>query len=164
YSDNGKGLRYLDLKTGNVLIGSYGIIPRDDGVDVCSGQFLPRVGFAYRVTSSTVVRAGYGMNADSNNWRDFRNAYPANLFVDNTTGNSNAIAVASLTGLNATVASGAKTLPTGVALTPLPDLSSGKIPLPNNISTTTIPQPFRRGYIHNFNFTVEQEWKGFVLN
>ena len=72
--------------------------------------------------------------------------------------------MASLTGLNATVASGAKTLPIGVALTPLPDLSSGKIPLPNNISTTTIPQPFRRGYIHNFNFTVEQEWKGFVLN
>ena len=164
YSDNGKGLRYLDLKTGNVLIGGYGNIPRDDGVDVGSGQFLPRVGLAYRLTSSTVVRAGYGITADSNNWRDFRNAYPANLFVDNTTGNSNAIAVASLTGLNATVASGAKTLPIGVALTPLPDLSSGKIPLPNNISTTTIPQPFRRGYIHNFNFTVEQEWKGFVLN
>jgi len=164
YSDNGKGLRYLDLKTGNVLIGGYGNIPRDDGVDVGSGQFLPRVGFAYRVTSSTVVRAGYGMNADSNNWRDFRNAYPANLFVDNTTGNSNAIAVASLTGLNATVASGAKTLPTGVVLTPLPDLSNGVIPLPLNVGTTTIPQPFRRGYIHNFNFTVQQEWKGFVLD
>jgi hypothetical protein len=164
YSDNDKGLRYLDLKTGNVLIGGFGNIPRDDGVDVGSGQFLPRVGFAYRLTSSTVVRAGYGMNADSNNWRDFRNAYPANLFVDNTTGNQNAIAVASLTGLNATVASGVKTLPSGVVLTPLPDLSSGVIPLPTNISTTTIPQPFRRGYIHNFNFTVQQEWKGFVLD
>ena len=164
YSDNGKGLRYLDLKTGNVLIGGYGNIPRDDGVDVGSGQFLPRVGFAYRLTSSTVVRTGYGMNADSNNWRDFRNAYPANVFVDNITGNSNAIAVTSLTGLNATVASGAKTLPTGVVLTPLPDLSSGVIPLPLNIGTTTIPQPFRRGYIHNFNFTLQQEWKGFVLD
>ena len=164
YSDNGKGLRYLDLKTGNVLIGGYGNIPRDDGVDVGSGQFLPRVGFAYRLTSSTVVRTGYGMNADSNNWRDFRNAYPANVFVDNITGNSNAIAVTSLTGLNASVASGAKTLPTGVVLTPLPDLSSGVIPLPLNIGTTTIPQPFRRGYIHNFNFTLQQEWKGFVLD
>ncbi|PYY13165.1 MAG: hypothetical protein DMG61_14285, partial [Acidobacteria bacterium] len=164
YSDNGKGLRYLDLKTGNVLIGGYGNIPRDDGVDVGSGQFLPRVGFAYRLTSSTVVRTGYGINADSNNWRDFRNAYPANVFVDNITGNSNAIAVTSLTGLNASVASGAKTLPTGVVLTPLPNLSSGVIPLPLNVGTTTIPQPFRRGYIHNFNFMLEQEWKGFVLN
>ena len=164
YSDNGKGLRYLNLATGNVLIGGYGNIPQDDGVDVGSGQFLPRVGLAYRLTSSTVVRTGYGITADSNNWRDFRNAYPANLFIDNITGNANAVAVASLTGLNATVATGAKTLPSGVVLTPLPNLSSGVIPLPTNVGTTTIPQPFRRGYIHNFNFMVEQEWKGFVLN
>jgi len=164
YSDNGKGLRYLNLSTGNVLVGGNGNVPQDDGVDVGSGQFLPRVGFAYRVTSSTVVRTGYGITADSNNWRDFRNSYPANVFIDNTTGNSNAIAVTSLTGLNATIASGAKTLPSGVVLTPIPDVSSGVIPLPTNITTTTIPQPFRRGYIHNFNFMVEQEWKGFVLN
>jgi outer membrane receptor protein involved in Fe transport len=164
YSDNGKGLRYLNLATGNVLIGGNGNIPQDDGVDVGGGQFLPRVGLAYRLTSSTVIRAGYGMNADSNNWRDFRNSYPANVFIDNTTGNSNAIAVTSLTGLNATIASGAKTLPSGVVLSPIPDVSSGTIPLPTNITTTTIPQPFRRGYIHNFNLMVEQEWKGFVLN
>jgi hypothetical protein len=165
YSDNGKGLRYLNLQTGNVLIGGYGNIPRDDGVDVGSGQFLPRVGFAYRLTSSTVVRTGYGMNADSNNWRDFRNAYPANLFVDNTTGSTAGIVtVASLTGLNGTLASGAKTVPSGVVLSPIPNLSSGVIPLPLNVGTTTIPQPFRRGYIHNFNFTVQQEWKGFVLD
>ena len=164
YSDNGKGLRYLQLSTGNVLIGGFGNVPRNDGVDVGKGQFLPRVGFAYRLTPSTVVRGGYGISADSNNWRDFRNAYPANVFVDNVTGNSNAVAVASLTGLNARVASGAVTLPTGVVLTPLPNISSGSIPLPSNISTTTIPQPFRRGYIHNFNFMVQQEWKGLVLN
>jgi len=164
YSDNGKGLRYLNLATGNVLIGGYGNIPRNDGVDVGKGQFLPRLGLAYRLTPSTVIRAGYGISADSNNWRDFRNAYPANLFVTNSTGTNNAIAVASLTGLNAKVASGAVTLPTGIVLTPLPDLSSGTIPLPSNIGTTTIPQPFHRGYIHNFNLMVQQEWKGFVLN
>jgi len=165
YSDNGKGLRYLNLATGNVLVGGNGNIPQDDGVDVGSGQFLPRVGFAYRLTSSTVVRAGYGINADSNNWRDFRNAYPANVFIDNALANTkDAIAVASLTGLNATIASGAKTLPSGVVLSPIPDVSSGVVPLPLNITTTTIPQPFRRGYIHNFNFMVQQEWKGFVLD
>ena len=165
YSDNGKGLRYLQLSTGNVVIGGNGNIPRDDGVDVGSGQFLPRVGFAYRLTSSTVVRTGYGITADSNNWRDFRNSYPANVFIDNALANTkDAIAVASLTGLNATIASGAKTVPTGVVLSSIPDVSSGVVPLPTNITTTTIPQPFRRGYIHNFNFMVEQEWKGFVLN
>jgi carboxypeptidase family protein len=165
YSDNGKGLRYLNLQTGNVLVGGNGNVPQDDGVDVGSGQFLPRVGLAYRLTSSTVVRTGYGITADSNNWRDFRNSYPANLFIDNTTGSTAGIVtVASLTGLNATLASGAKTVPSGVVLSPIPNVSSGVIPLPTNITTTTIPQPFRRGYIHNFNFMVEQEWKGFVLN
>jgi carboxypeptidase family protein len=165
YSDNGKGLRYLNLATGNVLVGGNGNIPQNDGVDVGSGQFLPRVGLAYRLTNSTVVRTGYGITADSNNWRDFRNSYPANLFIDNTTGSTAGIVtVASLTGLNATLASGAKRVPTGVVLSPIPDVSSGSVPLPTNITTTTIPQPFRRGYIHNFNFMVEQEWNGLVLN
>lgn len=165
YSDNGKGLRYLNLQTGNVLVGGNGNVPQDDGVDVGSGQFLPRVGLAYRLTSSTVVRTGYGITADSNNWRDFRNSYPANLFIDNTTGSTAGIVtVASLTGLNATLASGAKTIPSGVVLSPIPNVSSGVIPLPTNITTTTIPQPFRRGYIHNFNFMVEQEWNGLVLS
>jgi len=165
YSDNGKGLRYLNLSTGNVLVGGNGNVPQDDGVDVGSGQFLPRIGLAYRLTNSTVVRTGYGITADSNNWRDFRNSYPANVFIDNTTGSSAGIVtVASLTGLNATLASGAKTVPSGVVLSPIPDVSSGSVPLPTNITTTTIPQPFRRGYIHNFNFMVEQEWNGFVLS
>jgi hypothetical protein len=36
------------LRSGNVLIGGYGNAPVDDGIDVGIGQFLPRVGFAYR--------------------------------------------------------------------------------------------------------------------
>ncbi|HTD21043.1 MAG TPA: TonB-dependent receptor [Terriglobales bacterium] len=165
YSDNGKGLRYLDLNTGNVLIGGYGTVPRDDRVDVGSGQFLPRIGIAYRLTSSTVIRAGYGQSADPNNWRYFRNAYPANIIVNNAVANSaNFIPVASLTGLNgAGLGSGSYNVPTGIVLVPLPDLSSGVIPLPTNASTTTIRNPFRRGYINSFNFMVQQEWKGLVL-
>src|ERR1035441_8686915 len=54
YSDNGKGLRVLDLNTGNVNIGGYGGVPRNDGIDTGHGEFLPRLGAAYRLTSSTV--------------------------------------------------------------------------------------------------------------
>ena len=50
YSDNDKGLRYLNLATGQVLIGGYGNVPRNDGIDTGIGQFLPRVGIAYTVT------------------------------------------------------------------------------------------------------------------
>ncbi|GAC1650416.1 MAG: hypothetical protein NVS9B15_10000 [Acidobacteriaceae bacterium] len=56
YGDNGKGLRYLDLTTGNVLIGGYGDVPRNDGIDVGHGLFLPRLGVAYRVTPSRRLR------------------------------------------------------------------------------------------------------------
>jgi hypothetical protein len=159
YSDNGKGLRYLDLNTGNVLIGGYGNVPRDDGIDVGHGQFLPRVGITYSPTPTTVLRAGYGISADPNNWRYFRNAYPAVLLDTNTAANTaNYVPAASLTGLNGTgLGSGSYSVPTGVVLAPLPDLSSGSIPLPTSVSTTTIQNPFRRGYINSFNLMIQQQ-------
>lgn len=167
YSDNGKGLRLLDLNTGKVLIGGYGNIPQDDRMDVGSGQFMPRVGVAYRLTSSTVIRAGYGMSADPYQWHVLRNAYPAVLLDTNiqVTGNgADYVPAASLTGLNGTgLGGGAYSIPTGITLAPLPDLSSGVVPLPTNISTTTFANPYRRGYINSFNFMVEQDWKGIVL-
>ena len=166
YADNGKGLRYLDLKTGNILIGGFGNVPRNDGIDTGSGRFLPRVGLNYRIKNSTVLRAGYGQSADPNNWRYFRNAYPAVVIDNNIPGSSaDFIPVASLTGLNgAGLGGGSYTVPTGVVLQPLPDLSSGSIPIPTSVNTTTIQNPFRRGYINSFNLTAQQEWKGYVLD
>ncbi|MBX6358698.1 MAG: TonB-dependent receptor [Acidobacterium ailaaui] len=159
YSDNGKGLRVLDLTTGKVLLGGYGNVPRDDGMDVGSGQFLPRLGLAYRATPDTVIRAGYGMSADPYTWHVLRNAYPSVLLDTNTPANTaDFIPAASLTGANGTgLGSGTYSVPTGIVLAPLPDLSSGMISLPKNISTTTVPNPFHRGYIHSYNFTVEQQ-------
>ncbi|MBV9147263.1 MAG: TonB-dependent receptor [Acidobacteria bacterium] len=165
YSDNAKGLRYLNLATGNVLVGGYGSIPKDDGIDAGRGEFLPRLGVAYRLTEHTVIRGGYGMSADPNNWRYFRNAYPANIIVNNTVPNSSDfIPVASLTGLNGTaLGGGSYSVPTGIVLSPLPDLSSGVVPLPTNASTTTIPNPFRRGYINSYNLMIQHEIAGFVV-
>jgi outer membrane receptor protein involved in Fe transport len=166
YSDNGKGLRVLDLNTGKVLLGGYGSTPVNDGVDVGKGQFLPRLGVAYRLTSSTVLRVGYGMSADPYSWHVLRNAYPSVLLDTNTPANgADFIPAASLTGLNGTgLGGGSYSVPSGVVLAPLPNLSSGSIPLPTNISTTTVPTQFNRGFVNSYNLTVEQEWKDFVLN
>jgi hypothetical protein len=165
YADNGLGLRYLDPLTGNVLIGGKGNVPRDDGIDVGSGQWLPRVGVAYRLTSSTVVRAGFGQSADPTNWRFFRNSFPSVVIVNNVSTNTGQfIPAASLTGLNGTgLGGGSYNVPTGILLPALPDLSSGVVPLPANVGTTTAANPFRRGYINSFNFTVQQDWKGTVF-
>ncbi|HKV26609.1 MAG TPA: TonB-dependent receptor [Candidatus Acidoferrum sp.] len=167
YSDNGKGLRWLNPRDGNVYIGGYGNVPQNDGVDVGLGKFLPRIGAAYRLTNSTVIRAGYGMSLDPNNWRYFRNAYPAAVVSNNvnpTATTKDFTPAASLTGTNGTgLGGGTYSVPTGLVLIPPPDLSTGVVPLPTNAGTTTVPSPFDRGYINSFNLTVEQEFKGFVF-
>jgi outer membrane receptor protein involved in Fe transport len=165
YSDHDTGLRWFNPATGNVMLGGNGGVPRNDGIDVGSGQFLPRVGLAYRLHESTVIRAGYGMSADPNNWRYFRNAYPSVVISTNQPSVAGTfVAAASLTGTNGTnLGSGTYSVPTGLVLLPIPNLSSGVIPLPTNASTTTIPNPFRRGYVNSFNVMLEQQWNRFVL-
>jgi hypothetical protein len=162
YSDIG-GARVLDPTTMNVLVGggSSGI-PVNDGIDVGHGLFLPRLGFAYRPTDKTVIRAGYGISADANNWRFLRNAYPAVTISDFTGISGNPFAPAgSLTGLNAV--GPYASIPVGIPEIPLNGgTSPGVFPLPDGVGTTTIPKNFRRGYINSFNLTVEREFAGFV--
>ncbi len=164
YSDIG-GARVLDTSTMNVLVGggSSGI-PINDGVDTGHGLFLPRLGVAYRPTDKTVIRTGYGISADSNNWRFLRNAFPAVTISDFTGLGGNSLApAASLTGLNAVGPYAG--LPIGIPAIPLTGgTSPGTFPLPDAVGTTTIPKDFRRGYIHSFNLTVEREFAGFVAN
>jgi hypothetical protein len=158
YSDNGQGLRLLNLATGNVVLGGDGGVPRDDRMQVGHGQFLPRLGMAYRVRPQTVIIAGYGMSADPYNWHQLRNAYPAVLLDTNIPANvANFVPAASLTGLNGTgLGGGSYSVPTGLILSPLPNLSSGSIPLPTSISTSTFPNPLNRGFINSYNLTVQQ--------
>lgn len=158
YSDNGNGLRWLNLNTGKVLIGGQGGVPRNDGIDVGIGQFLPRLGLAYRVLPNTVLRGGYGMSASPYTWHTLLNAYPSVVLDNNVPANpADFIPAASLTGLNGTgLGSGSYSVPTGIVLQALPDLSSGSIPLPTSISTTTVPNPYHRGYINSYNVTLEQ--------
>jgi hypothetical protein len=168
YSDIG-GARVLDPSTMTVLIGggSSGV-PTNDNVDVHSGLFLPRVGIAYRPMDKTVIRAGYGMSADPNNWRFLRNAYPADT-VSSFTGstypqaaNSPLAPGGTLTGLNAV--GPYSYLPIGIPAVPILPNAPATLPLPNNVGTTTIPQDFRRGYINTFNLTLEGEFAGFVAD
>lgn len=161
YADKGKGLRWLNLNTGIVSVGGYGGVPKKDGVDVGHGQYLPRVGIAYRVRPSTVIRGGYGLSADAYDpYHVLLNAYPSQVFDTNLPKNtSNYVPVASLTGTNGTgLGSGSYSIPSGITLLPIPDLSPGKLPLPATAGTTTVPSPYDRGFINSYNFTVEQEF------
>jgi hypothetical protein len=163
-TSNVGGARVLDPTTMDVIWGggSSGI-SRRDGVDTGPGLFLPRVGIAYRPFEKTVIRAGYGMNADPNNWRFLRNAFPAVTISDFTSLSALPFAPAgSLTGLNAV--GPYASLPVGIASIPLNGTGPGLYPLPDGIGTTTVPLDFRRGYIHSYNLTVEQEFARWVAD
>ncbi|MGA8597835.1 MAG: TonB-dependent receptor [Bryobacteraceae bacterium] len=151
----------FDPTTGLVLIGGQGGVPEDTGEYVSWANFAPRLGIAYRLGQKTVVRAGAGITIDPDNFRDMRNTYPA---IINTSypGASSYQAAATLTGYappGLTPLSPLTGLPTPAPI----NLSSGKIPLPTNVGDETVPNPYRRGQIQSYNFTIQRElaW-GFV--
>ena len=171
YSDHGKGARVLNPTTMQVLIGGYGSVPENDGVKIGFGEILPRLGIDYRLDNKTVVRAGFGIGGDDNNWRYLRNDYPADTisaFNGQATGGAVSYSQfapgASLTGANASGPYSA--LPVGIVPIAIPSFTSGSIPLPNGVNTSTIGSypNFRRGYIYSYNLTVERELAGFVAD
>ena len=158
-SDHG-GARILDPATMNVLIGGNGNVPLNDGVDVGRGQFLPRLGVAYRATDTTVIRAGFGISSDPYSFHFLRNAFPAVTVSDFSGLSGNTFApAASLTGTTLAPYPG---LPAGITPIPLPNISSGIVPLPDGAGTVTVPLKFKRGYIMSWNLTVQHEFAGFV--
>jgi hypothetical protein len=89
-------------------------------------------------------------------------------FAGNNTGGavnySSAAPSTSLTGANAT--GPYAQLPTGIVAPATVNLSTGLVPLPLTVGTSTIGSypNFRRGYIYSYNLTVEQQFAGFVAD
>ncbi len=162
------GVFRYDPATGNVLIGGRGTTPTNTGEDVGYGQFVPRFGVNYRLNEKTVIRAGAGITVDPENYRFFRDSYPA-LITLNQSGATTYIPVAALNAASATnptmntLPSG--TLAVGVPNVVVPDISSGVVPLPYNYATQTAPQKWRRGYIEAYNFFIDRDLaRDVVLN
>ena len=138
------GVSRFDPETGLVYTGGLSGVPEDTGADAGVGQFLPRVGVAYRLDDKTVLRSGYGQSADPRPYIDFRSAYPifnsfsmpqpANPFNPVTTLRQGIVNPFSV-----------------------PDLTNGILPLPSNVSITTYPKNLDRQAIHSFNFIVERQ-------
>jgi len=139
------GINRFDPATGNVLTGGLSGVPRDTGASSGPGQFLPRIGIAYRLKEKTVIRAGYGQSADPRPFIDFRNAYPVvNAWAMPQINNNPFIPVT--------------TLRQGLVNTSVPpDLTQGVLKLPSNTGTTTYPDNQQRKYIQSWNLTVERE-------
>ena len=99
---------------------------------------------AYRVTDKMVVRGGYGKNYDP---------YPL-AFVRDLIGNyPSSISLS----IPATGVRFAGRLADGIPIIPVPDVSSGVVPIPLNVAARALPDKPKRGYIHSFNVTLQSE-------
>ena len=59
WRSGGLGIESYDPTTNEALIGGKGGIPQDNGVGFSKKLFAPRLGVAYQVTDSTVIRTGW---------------------------------------------------------------------------------------------------------
>ena len=136
---------------GTVLVGGKGGIPQHANTKNGWGMIVPRFGVAYREDEKTVLRAGFGMTVDPDTLRNLLQAYPAGI-ATNIVGNTGFIAA---TNLNAGLLSPVSQI--GIPNINIPDINQGYLPLPANLSTNTLPQNFRRGYIYSDNLSIQRE-------
>ena len=139
----GKGIERLDPSTNLVYLGGRGNVPDDAGISVSKKLFAPRLGIAYRMNDKTVVRAGYGLNFDPIPFsRPLRGFYP--LVINSAYTSANSFAWGT-------------TLKNGVPNPVGPDLSSGIISLPKDVSERSPNSFIHRGYVQSWNLTVERK-------
>ncbi|HWR53677.1 MAG TPA: TonB-dependent receptor, partial [Bryobacteraceae bacterium] len=160
----GMGIESYDPATNEVLIGGKGGIPRDNGVGYSKKLFAPRIGFAYQVKNSTVIRSGYGITYHSHPWgaQALRGWFPLTI-ASNFAGVNGFQPVT--TGPNY-VAAGVPNEPlgpdVGILAICCPDISKGRIQLPSSdeMGYPVANRQLRRGYIQSWNFIIEHKLPG----
>jgi len=156
---NGKGKGgFYDIKTNLIRVSGYGNIGNNLNVSNTLTNFAPRVGVAYQVAPSTVVRAGYGRSYDPGFFGD--------IFASVLTVSIPVLISQGLTSLSAyTPALANLSDPTSyyniAAGPPAPTFysvpSNGLLPLPPNIYPSTRPSVMRIPYVDAWNMTVQQQ-------
>jgi hypothetical protein len=131
-----------DPSNNNVYLGGINGVPFNSGLNSGHGDWAPRLGVAWRLNEKTVVRAGFGISIDPNNFRALRDAYPAIISQQFSGANSFSSGGSLLTGIP--------------SFTP-PNINQGILPLPSNIGTTTFPKNYNRGYVESFNLMVQRD-------
>ena len=145
----GRGLEQYDADRDKVLICGLGPNPADCGISKDRQRFVPRLGVAYRLTDSTVVRAGYGIATDPI-LTVRRENYPDLMAQVIQAPNTFSYAI---------------TLRQGLPPVPPPDLSTGIVSIPSNVAVTSYDNNnYVRGYIQTWNLTVEQRVKNWLAS
>ena len=139
-----QGIGLYNPATNNVEICGYQLVPASCNIKMSTKMFAPRIGLAYRLSPTFVIRAGYGITNDPYSLdRPFKYNYPTLLVQTYDPANSY---------------SWVTTLQQGIPAVQIPSLGNGIIPLPAAYTTTTIDMSaYNRGYIQSWNLTLQKE-------
>ncbi|HWB87216.1 MAG TPA: TonB-dependent receptor [Bryobacteraceae bacterium] len=149
---NGTGVEYYNPTKSTVDICGVGSVPADCGITRDRQHFNPHFGVAYRLTDSTVIRAGYSMSTNPVLFEGFTSL-----------GGRNFPYIYSQVLLPPNSLSYATTLRQGIPTPTAPDISVGSIPVPNYVGLSTYNNAnYIRGYIQTWNLTLEQRFKNWL--
>jgi hypothetical protein len=146
-----RGIERYDFNTNQMIVCGVGNVPNDCGVKQSKRLFSPRVGVAWRISDSFVLRTGYGVTWDPISLaRIFRTNFPMLIALNVPAPNS---------------AQPSGTLRTGIPQVPVPNFSSGRVTPPGEVSLTTLGDRFDRPYIQSWNVVLEKSlWNGLVAS
>ena len=141
YANRGNGANF-NLQTGQLMVAGLGNVDRYTNINIRKNNFAPRIGVAYQVRPSTVVRAGYGRSYFPNFFSiQITHNYPVDYVQD--------ISAAVGQPLNFTLSQ-------GPPLPPPPAVpANGLLPLPNQVSATGIPLDRKTAYVEMYNVAIQ---------
>src|SRR5262249_48828557 len=139
----GRGLEYYNPYNSTMVICGVGSTPTDCGLTKDRYHLVPRLGVAYRITGSTVFRAGYSMATDPILFMTTRRLNYPDIFGQLILP-PNSLAYAT-------------TFRQGLPAVAPPDISQGILPVSGLAALNTYDNAdYVRGYIQTWNITVEQ--------
>jgi hypothetical protein len=138
------GIELYNPNTNLIALGGNGGNPRDLGISTSHKLFAPRLGLAYRVANSTVIRSGFGITYDPLPLaRPLRGFYPltvSNLFVSPNTYTP------------------FQPIEQGIPPIPTPDESAPFLAVPPTAEVRFISSnELKRGYTESWNLIIERE-------
>jgi hypothetical protein len=143
YAHRGDGANF-NLQTGQLMIAGLGSVDRYTNINTRTNNFAPRIGIAYQLRPTTVVRAGYGRSYFPNFFSiQISHNYPVDFAQDQTASTGQALPF---------------TLSDGPPLPAPPAVpSDGLLTLPADVSATGIPLNRKTAYVDMYNLALQQE-------
>ena len=138
-----RGLERYNLETNVMEVGGLGGVPSDLGIPMQKNMFSPRLGITYRLAESAVFRGGFGVTNDPYSLaRPMRTNLPI---------------LTNLVDSSADSFTWVRRIEEGIPIIPAPDLQSGIIAVPGNVTVVTLPNDFKRGRVESWNVAFEKE-------